>query len=319
MRNLDAHFAAQTVPIHARQLLGEWAVSNRLGFSGTPLFAPRQDRGAPWSPSDILGRVSDWFETIYGQRLAIDASPGSTVVELRGAFWEVRTPRLYGSMIIFLDKNLGNQGVQGGRSHYPTANVLGYVEGLGPQLAAELSDAELALIADNFLQGFKATRTLDRLSGNVLFDQAKAHYRHSISEIVRNGGLPGNAHRETSLCCEKVVKGILSVLGKPYPKGGSKGHDLAHLFGLLGSDLREPSSSGDLASIQCDAGAAYEHPSTWSEAIGAHKALRRVLYLLDPGGMPCELLISGTVATRTRIGWSMPEHLAKKTFGQKKA
>lgn len=303
MISLDSHLIAHNVPITARQLIGGGVASIKLGYSGTPLWPMPDEQPEPWSPGDILDRVSRWFDRIYGDKLAVDYSPGSTCVPLRGELWELQIPRLFGSSSIFASRNIGDEGIIIGRKGPISTNVVRAVQGLTQELANSLTDQELALIADSYLQGFKAARSLDRMPDDLLFQQAYANYRHSVAELVRRNGAYGNSRRETSLCCEKILKGVLARLRKTYPTRGRQAHDVIHLGQLVFTGTVYPTPLADLEAIACSPDVSYLRAVRLDEALEAHKALRRVLALLDPGGMPCEIVIGGRVATSAPQVW----------------
>jgi hypothetical protein len=231
--------------------------------------------------------------------LEIDPSPGSTVVELRGVLWRLRLPRLFGGGTIFASRNQADEGITLDRHRPASMNVVRAVQGLTQELSNSLTDSELASITDAWLQGFKATRALDRMPDDLLFKQAAAHYRGSVDELLRRDGVFGYARRETALCCEKVLKGALTRLKIDFKKN----HDLLALADLFYKGTVHQSPIEDLSAIQCSADVSYQRAVNLSEALGAHKALRRVLHRLDPGGMPCEIRIGGVVTTEAWQTW----------------
>lgn len=94
---LDRHLAVHGLPPEKRSLQASRLVSIALGLSGTPIIGPNLPRGAPFSPSDLLARVFDWFNDTYGDRNKINWALGYVVLQLRGTYWKMRIPLTYGT------------------------------------------------------------------------------------------------------------------------------------------------------------------------------------------------------------------------------
>lgn len=282
MTSLDRHLASLHLEPFQRDLNAALVVSSTLGLSGTPILGGAGDRGAPFSPRDLLARVHDWFVETYGNRMKMDMSPGTTLLLLHGNLWKYRMPRLWGSMQVFVDRNLDNEGrtLATKKSEPASYNALRSLDGMTQAYANKLTDTELATIHRSFIASFQAMLCLDGLRGHALFDQAKADYRHSVDALFSGHEL-GKARWETAQCAEKVLKGLLARDGHDYPTKGGRGHDLVHLGNLVKEKLGITLAAQLLTTIKCAAAVRYgETPSSRDEALAAHDALVRVLLLL---------------------------------------
>lgn len=282
MTSLDRHLASLALEPFQRDLNAALVVSSTLGLSGTPILGGPADRGPPFSPRDLLARVHDWYVENYGDRMKMDMSPGTTLVLLHSNLWKFKMPRLWGSMQVFADRNLTNEGrsLATKRSEPASHNVLRSLEGMTQAYANKLTDAELATLHRSFIASFQAMRCLDDLKGHQLFEEAKADYRHSVAALFSGNEL-GKARWETAQCAEKVLKGLLARDAHAFPTDGARGHDTVHLGGLVKDKLGITLSVQLLTTIKCTAAVRYgEVPSTREEALAAHDALIRVLLLL---------------------------------------
>ena len=280
MTSLDRHLSALDIEPHGRGLNAAMLVSSALGLSGTPILGGPKDHGPPFSPRDLLARVHTWYNENYGDRMKIDMSPGTVLLHLHGNLWKIRIPKFWGSMDVFVDRSLTNEGVSMGVRAPITHNALCSIKGLTQAYANKLTDQELRLIQRAFVGGIQAMAGMDNLKGHLLFDEARADYRHSIDALFSGREL-GKARWESLQCIEKILKGLLARDGHGYPTYGPKGHDIVHLGELAQEHLEINIPSDLLASMKCSAGVRYgEITSTRDEALSAHNALIRILLLL---------------------------------------
>lgn len=228
-----------------------------------------------------------WYRETYGDRLLADLSPGHIVLDLRDTPWRMRMPRCYGEVSFFADRNLENCGttlarLSGGRP--ASGNVLTAIVDLTAPYAASLTDAEIKLVWEHFFPGLKATRCLEQLSGDELFDRARADYESSVENLMKRSW--HNARWDTSQCAEKMFKGMLRQRGVSYPTGGKSGHDIPS----LGTIVREATGAhmpvAALSLIHCPTGLRYgDEAATKTHAMKAHRALLGVICWLH-GGFP---------------------------------
>lgn len=284
MVSIDRHLAGLSLEPNQRALNAALIISSKLGLSGTPLFGGDGDRGEPFSPADILARIHEWYSETYGDKALIDFSPGSVVLPLHGNLWELKMPRVWGRITVFLDRNLANKGnlKPGGRgAPPPSMNVLLSIVGMTPAYASKLTDADLAQINARFQGSFGAISCLEDLAGHGLFEEARGDYRHSVDALL-TGREFSKTRWDTAQCAEKVFKGLLARDGHAFPTSGPNGHNIVHLGGLVKEKLGIACAGPDLEAVQCSPKVRYgEVPSTKEDALGAHEALGRILRVLS--------------------------------------
>lgn len=287
MTNLDHHLAIEGLMPQHRSLQATRLVSMALGLSGTPILGFGAVRGEPFSPGDLLARVFDWYNNTYGERNKIDFSLGYVVLPLRGTFWTLRIPGVYGTVQAFIDRNLCNVGRKlGTRGQPATHNVLIGLGEVTQVYADRMSDDELAHVLDAYLRGYVAMASLDEMRGHGLFDQARGDYRHSVEALSAHNML-SKARWDNAQCAEKVFKGLLGRAGHSFPKSGAQGHDIVHLGGLIAANFGITIPDGSLRAIYCPTGVRYgEINVDMNEAWTSHTALINTLARLRPIALP---------------------------------
>jgi HEPN domain-containing protein len=281
MKSLDEHLGrCSLIPAH-RSLSASRLVSMRLNLSGNHLFPTIQQRGEPFGPSDLLGRVGDWYKSTYGNRLLIDMSPGSVVLQLRGTLWQLALPKIFGTCTIFLDRNLANSGHKVlARGAVPTLNLLLEIDGMTQSYANQLTDGELGHIVQKFHLAWEALIFLDDIGGHDLFHQARADRKAAVEALMSGGQALSRARWDTAQCAEKILKGLLARAGHTFPKG-SDGHKIPLLGNLIAEKMGQALPLGDLALIDCPPKVRYrEIDVSVQDALSAHDALIRVLQVV---------------------------------------
>ena len=281
MISLDQHLAACGLQPFQRGLNGVRLVSMRLGLSGHNIFPTQAQRGAPFSPTDLLGRVHDWYDANYADRMHMNMSPGNVIFQMRATLWRLRLPKVFGRVDMFLNRDLSKEGAQvGSRARPASHNLLRSIDGMTQTYADHLSNEELQLIASAFLRGNGSLVYLDGLKGHDLFEQARNDHRHAVDALL-DGRALSKARWDTSQCAEKVFKGLLGSAGHSYPTNAGKGHDIPHLGNLVRDHLRVPLPEPDLTIIHCSPAVRYaEAQVSGAEALASHDALLRVLAVL---------------------------------------
>lgn len=282
MVSLDGHLASLGLGPAQRPMNAALVVSSTLGLSGTPIVGGSADRGAPFSPKDLLARVHDWYEESYGDKTKIDFSPGSIVVSLHGNLWEMKMPRIWGSVDLFISQDLSNEGNRLASSGSPPArhNILSSLRGMTQAYANRLSKEDTIQLAGKFINGYEGVVCLDDLKGHDLFEEARGDYRHSVNALLTGREL-AKARWDTAQCAEKVLKGLLARAGHEYPTKGPKGHDIEHLGDLVHEKLDIELPKADLSLIYCSPAVRYgQEKSTPEHALAAHNALVRTLHNL---------------------------------------
>lgn len=204
MLSLDKHLAACGLLPAQRGLNASRLVSMRLRLSGVNAFPSPEQRGAPFSPTDLLGRVHDWYRDNYAKRMFLGAA-GGVVFNLRGTFWELRLPIVYGTGRLFADRNLQNVGNNMGVREPCTLNAITYINDLTQTYANTLTDEELHHICSTFAHGVEALNVFDSLKNHELFDHARGDRKLAVVALM-DGRSASVARWQTAQCAEKVIK-----------------------------------------------------------------------------------------------------------------
>jgi hypothetical protein len=277
MISLDQHLADCGLEPAQRGLNAVRLVSMRLGLSGTAVPHMGAQRTPAFGPTDLLGRVHDWYDVNYATRMNLDMSPGTVVFKMRGTLWRLRLPKVYGSVDMFLARALDNGGIQVGRGRPATHNLLTSVEDLTQALADKLSDDDLRSVSRAWQRGWGGLSWLDAVEGPSMFEQARNDYRHSVNALT-----PGKAFADTwyasAQCVEKCIKGLLARAGHSFPTSAKEGHNLPLLGKLLIDRMNARLASADLQVIDCPSKVRYGGVSvSSSQALAIHEAALRVL------------------------------------------
>ncbi|MGY0660053.1 hypothetical protein ACW18P_14960 [Bordetella bronchiseptica] len=282
MTSLDEHLASLKLGPAQRPLTAVLMVSSTLGLSGTPILGGSDDRGEPFSPQDLLARVHTWYEETYGEKIKVDFSPGSIVISLHGNLWEMKMPKVLGSVQMFISADLSNKGnsIITKKSLPIQHNILCSVQGMTQAYADRLSNDEMRLLVEKFITGSEAVLCLDDLQGHDLFNEARGDYRHSVDALLTGHEL-SKARWDTAQCAEKILKGLLARNGHAYPTFGAQGHDINYLGGLTKEKLGIELPATELTMIYCSSSVRYgQEKCTIDRALAAHDALVQLLSLL---------------------------------------
>ena len=238
--------------------------------------------GSEWVAGMIGILIFEWYRETYGDRNKIDFTLGHVVMVLQGTYWRIRIPLSYGTVRLFASRQLGQQtpSLATRGQEPPSYNVLDAVQGLTQVYANRLSEAELVHVFKSFAAGSQALAVLDAMRGEVLFEEAKGDYHHSVSALM-DGPTFGKARWDNAQAAEKLFKGLLSEGKQAYPKGGPKAHDIVHLGGLVQSYLGIPIPESLLRTINCPTGARYAEMNVdQNEAWTSHMALLSMLRVI---------------------------------------
>lgn len=281
MTSLDQHLATCNLQPFQRGLNAALLVSTRLGLSGHSLLPTSEQRGNPFSPTDLLGRVHDWYRDNYGKRMNLDMSPGSVVFRMRGTLWRLRVPKVWGRVDMFLSGDLTNTGRNIGTAQEPAShNLLLSIDEMTQAHASRLTYQELGLIASAYARGNAGLVWFDALEGHELFGHARNDYRHSVDALM-DGNALSKAKWDTAQCAEKTFKGLLGSAGHDYPTSAGHGHDIRLLGGLVTTHLGISLPEADLAIVHCPTKVRYgDIPVLPDEALASHSALLRLLTAL---------------------------------------
>ncbi len=147
---------------------------------GGLVLPPKELAEAPGFVGDVLmAKAHRWYEQTYGDQLKSDWAHGFVPVRLGNGLWRLRAAVMYGSVRLFIDKNLQNRGVKIGGPGVPaTSNVLCQVENLPQGLADRLSEQVLEEMFQFHIFALQNLQWRDELPNTELFGMAQIGRAH---------------------------------------------------------------------------------------------------------------------------------------------
>jgi len=275
MQAIDGALAARALKPAQRPLNVPALLWDAFGWEGD-ILPPREFASRPGFKGQILlAKAYRWYDQIYADKIRMDSFFAHIPVVLGNDIWRARIILVYGSVVMFVDRNLNNRGNRIGA----TFNILCAADGLSQEFAARLGDAELERYAKLTQRAYKALVWREGLPRNELLTTARGDYSASTEDVLARR--PAQARWAAQQAVEKTLKGLLAIAGLAFPTGGPRGHDLVHLAELLEQGASITIDSSDLTAASCSSRARYgEEPSTETQALDANHAVLRVLQQL---------------------------------------
>lgn len=265
-----------------------------FGWSGL-VFPPREMANHQGYDGDVLmAKAQRWYEEKYQDRLKSEWAYGFAPVRLGNDVWRVRAGISFGTVQLFIDRNLLNRGVQLGVGGVVAShNVLSEVEELPQGFADRLTDVALREYFDFYVFMFESLQWRDELPRTELLRMASADYDESTASVL--GGRYGQARWAAEQSVEKTLKGFLTIAGTSFPTGGPNGHNLEHIAGILLQHQGIAVNPGLLKLAACSPKVRYgEEPSSEAQALQANNAVLGVLEQLRKSPRTAALLRKAT-------------------------
>ena len=181
MSAIDSALVAQGLHPWQRQLHVPRKMWEAFGWSGN--ISPSKDlTSQPGFTGQILmAKAHAWYKHVYGERLKADMVYGYAPARLGNTVWRVRFGVIFGSVQLYIDRNLSNRGLQFGSpaaSHY----VLCAIEELTQGFAERLSDTDLHQYFQFHIQTHQALQGRHEFPcANALPSSARCEFRRSES------------------------------------------------------------------------------------------------------------------------------------------
>lgn len=280
MQAIDGVLAARELKPAQRPLNVPPLLWDAFGWEGN-ILPPREFASKPGFKGQVLlAKAYRWYDQIYADKLKMDSSFAHIPVVLGHDIWRARIILLYGSVLMFVDRDLNNRGNRmGSGQNRASYNILCAVDGLSQELSTRLIDAELERYAILTQVAYKALVWREGLPRNEFLDTARGDYSASTEDVLARR--PAQARWAAQQAVEKTLKGLLAIAGIAFPTGGPRGHDLVHLAKLLEQEAFITIDSSDLAAASCSPGVRYgAEPSTKAQALNANHAVLRILLQL---------------------------------------
>lgn len=272
MEIIDAQLRAANVQIHARSLHAATEYSKLFKLAIPIAPCPKNGRVGVYTGGDASAHIRRWFDDRYGDRLKIFMGPGSAVILLRGDPWEVRLPRIFGTVRCVVERDLSryaNEPKLRSHGHQPNTNVLTLINDFPPALAAQLSDEECCNILELFMNTLNCMHAIERIRGNQYVHEALSDIQSSVRHIFTVPPHYGQSKWSSAQAAEKLLKSLLKVKGISFPTT----HDIRRLSELVRTEGMKPLESGITDQLQTPAAVRYgEESVSLIQAVAAHHA-----------------------------------------------
>lgn len=292
MRAIDSALTSEGIKPFQRPMHVGFKFWEAFKWSGNA-FPDKSLADAPGFRGDVLMAKSyRWYEHTYGEKLKSDMAYGFAPARIGNAVWRVRAGVTFGTVRLFVDRNLTNRGetLVGGRGVGPaTFNILCAVEDLPQGLVDRLPDATLREHMEFHLLMHAALQWRDHLPHTDLLRMAHADYDESTSAVL--GSRFGQARWAAQQALEKTLKGLLTIGGTEFATKGPKGHSLEHAAKLLRDNHNILLNEQALGLAECSPAVRYgEEASTEVQALAANHSVLEVLDELRRSAAVSELL-----------------------------
>ncbi len=272
MERIDAQLRATSVQIHARALHAAREYSKLFQLE-IPMFpCPETGASGVYTGADAAAHIRKWFDDRYGDRQKIFMGPGSVVILLRGDPWEIRLPRIYGTIRCVVERDLSryaNEPNLRTDRQPPITNLLTLINDFPPGLAVHLSDEECCNILELFKHALDCMHAIEYVAGNPYIPEALSDIHASVRHIFSVPPHYGQSKWSSAQASEKLIKSFLKVKGISFPFN----HDIQGLIDLASTGGMKPLEDGIIDKLQTRAAVRYgDEAVTLTDAVGAHHA-----------------------------------------------
>lgn len=219
MESIDAGLRKAGVPIHARSLHAIHEYCERFQLSVRLTATAKPTRSGVYDGADAVVHIRKWFDDRYGDRQRIFAGPGTTIVLLKGELWEIRLPRVYGSVQLVVERDLNryaNEPNIRSDGKPPTMNLLDLIDKFPPGLAAQLSDEECRSLLIFFKAALDSMQAIESMASLPLVPEAISDIQASVRFAMSVPHHFGQSKWSSAQAAEKLLKSLLISKGVKY-------------------------------------------------------------------------------------------------------
>lgn len=290
MQAVDQHMANGGLQPSQRPLTASRLFWEAFGWSGEIIPSDAVADLPGFDGNVLAAKANRWYKQTYADKLKVEMAYGYAPFRLGNAVWKIRFGFIIGRVALFLDKNLGNRGINTGHANTPASyNILCAVEGLPQGMADKLSEPMLKEYVNFYLSSLQSLQWRDELPNTDLLCAARSDYDQSTGDVM--GQRYAQARWGAQQSVEKTLKGLLAISGSDFPTSGSVGHNLKRLGKLLNDQhgISINATALDLAS--CSTKVRYgEELSTEELALMANHAVLEILENLRTSPKTADLL-----------------------------
>lgn len=275
LEQIDTELKDAGHAIHSRPM-GAWMkVARRFDL---PLPLGRPNDMWPKHLSDhwpVTEYIFDWYEHRYGDKLKIDSTLGTIVIELDGDLWSVVVPLLLGKGMFVAMR----PGISLGRGAY---NILDLVQTMTPAHAETLSANAFSNLQWRFAVGFEALAIMEGTRTNELMRAARKDVQAAVANLTDTRPEFGTSKWASLQVAEKAIKAAIEMSGERFSP--------VHLLATINAELVAINPAADVSQyipqIQCTPSIRYgKEPCAREEALAAHYASLQVVCHLYHAGV----------------------------------
>jgi HEPN domain-containing protein len=317
---LDKHLAEQRgQPLY--RLMGFY-IEDALQEAGldwgiTYAWRSESAREPGYTGGPLVAKAYQWYARVYGEKVsgrnaAADMwSFGFFPAKLgHGAVWKVRIPTTmtWPRFVFDVEGFTGSGGNNYVRHDAETANVLDLVESLPLKLIDYMSEAEqsdLTALCGTALGAARWLRYADKTlaAAEMVAEKDRALFRHARQDYVSSTAnlLHYNFSQSrwsSSQAVEKMIKGLLAVAGKKYPKT----HELSRLGKIMEQEIGVAPRKDCLKIGMCSTDARYDDTrTTLDECLQANHAVLKIAEQFSEDKMVERLLASARAGQESAV------------------
>jgi len=272
MEDIDAQLRAANVLIHARSFHAAGEYSKLFQITIPMALTPEIGRAGVYTGVDAAAHIRKWFDDRYGNRQKIFMGPGTTVMVLRGDPWEIRLPRIFGTVQFVIERDLSRYAKEPdfrSDGQPPVKNVLTLINDFPPTLAAKLSNEECGDVLELFMQTLDSIHAIEYIGSNPYVHEALSDIQASVRHIFSVPPHYGQSKWSSAQAAEKLLKSFLKVKETPFPFS----HDIRGLADLARTKGMKALENGITDQLQTRAAVRYgDEYVSLADAVVAHHA-----------------------------------------------
>lgn len=257
---IDQEMRAENITIPARPLMAMSKLSQRYHLEID-------------MRSELAKRMNKWFEDLYGERLQIGWSLGSTAILIAGDVYKITIPLFFGTHGFVFDAGPEKRKTILSGREVIISNIKKYVQGLTAARINTMTSNECNDVVTKYGKAAIAWSSLSSVAYVDFVVEARADLNASVEHLFSRLPHFGLSRWASLQAVEKLLKAYIQEQGGRFQRT-HKLDDLAAEGERLG--LSRIDRIG-LASIQCSPGVRYgSEQSTAQQAVAAHTAATEI-------------------------------------------
>lgn len=265
IEKIDSELIKDEVKITARPIMAGCKITERYNIQFRFPLPQRDPKPDIFDEVELNIRLNRWFENRYGKRLGVPFAIGRVAIPLRGDYYALNCPTIYGQVELVCEpKTFGQSRPHIGKV---TCNILDLIENMTVHMAHSITGEEVIKLGAASVVGMGNFTVLNEVSDVPLVREALGDYDAAVMHLVESRKNAGLSKWASLQATEKLLKAFIQTKGQIY----SETHSIKKLVKqAINLGLPTP-LQGYVESVECGAGVRYgEIPVTKREAAIAH-------------------------------------------------